>query len=134
MAQALKLLNVQSAMVVHGCGMDEISISGPTQIAHLRNGQITTETLDASQFGIPPAKQNDLHGGSLDDNAAITQGILENKLKGPPRDVVLINAAAALLMAKKANDIPHGLKLAEQSIQSQNAKNALKKLIEISNT
>jgi len=134
MVEALKLLGVRRAMVVHGDGMDEISISGPTQIAHLREGVITHDAIEPERLGITPASAGTLVGGSLGENAAITRDILDGSESGPRRDVVLINAAGALMVIEKAGSFEEGIKLAAESIAEGRAVEALEKLVEISNS
>ena len=134
MVEALKLLGVRRAMVVHGDGMDEISISGTTQIAHLHEGVIIHDAIEPERFGITSAFVETLAGGSVGENAAITRGILAGSETGPRRDVVLINAAGALMVAEKAGSFEEGIKLAAESIADGQAVEALEKLVEISNS
>ncbi len=134
MAEVLKLLGVQRAMVVHGDGLDEFTTCGPTDVAELRNGRISRHTLDYSDYGFAKAKVSDLAGGSLTDNVAITRGIIEGKDTGPRCDVVLFTAAAAIMIADKAPGLAEGIALARESISSGKAVQALNKLVEISNS
>jgi len=134
MAEALKLLGLQRAMVVHGDGMDEFSTSGPTDIVELRDGEISRHTLDYSDYGFAKSRQEDLRGGALADNVAITRGILAGKDKGPRRDVVVFTAAAALMICGKAPGLAEGIQLASESIDSGKAAQALEKFIEVSNS
>lgn len=134
MAEALKLLGVKRAMVVHGDGMDEISICGPTDIVELAGGQLNNYTVDCMEYGLARAGICDLTGGTLADNAAITLAILENKMAGPRRDIVLLNAAAAIMAGGKAPTLVEGIAMANMSIDSGQAIKTLKKLVEISNS
>jgi len=127
-AQALKRLGVKNAFVVHGHdGLDEISICAPTRISELNNDSIRTYDIFPELFFDKPADPKALIGGNAKENADITLQIL-NGAKGPKRDIVLINSAAALVAVGKAKDFHEGILLAKQSIDS---KNALKKLNEI---
>jgi len=121
-------------MVVHGDGMDEFSICGPTDVMELRDGNISKHTLDYSDYGIAKARVEDLTGGTFEKNVSITRGILENTLTGPCRDVVLFNAAAAIMVAGRAAGIAEGIQAADESIKNGKALQALEKLIEISNS
>ncbi len=134
MAESLKLLGVKRAMVVHGDGMDEISICGPTDIVELADGQLNNYTVDCMEYGLARAEICDLTGGTLEDNAAITLAILENKIAGPRRDIVLLNAAAAIMAGGKAPTLVEGIAMANMSIDSGQAIKTLKKLVEISNS
>ncbi|MCP4711028.1 MAG: anthranilate phosphoribosyltransferase [Planctomycetes bacterium] len=134
MAEALRLLGVNRAMVVYGEGLDEFTICGPTDTVELRGGEISNHTVDFSDYGIERAQVSDLAGGTLTDNVAIIQNILDNKLTGPCRDVVVFNAAAAIMMGSVAPGFVDAIKLAKESIDSGSAKNTLEKLIEISNS
>jgi len=134
MAEALKLLGASRAMVVHGQGIDEITTCGPTDMVELRDGQITSHVIDYSDYEMPLASVNDFTTSSLDENVALTRGILDNKVTGPCRDIVEFNAAAAIMLAGKAAGLMEAIELARQSINTGRAKQALEKLIEISNS
>lgn len=127
-AQALKLLGVSKAFVVHGHdGMDEITTTAPTRVTELKNGMIRSYDLDPIEFFGEYAAPSDLKGGSVDENAAITDSIL-NGDQGPKRDIVLLNSAAALVAACAADNIPSGLKMAAESIDKGAAKEKLNQL------
>jgi len=133
MAEVLRNLEVRHALVVHGTdGMDEISNTGPSKISELRDGKVKTYTVTPEQFGLPRAKINDLKGGTVEENARIAREILSGG-DGPRRDIVLLNAAAALLAAGKASDFVRGLELAAESIDSGAALEKLEKLMEFTN-
>jgi len=133
-AMVLDQLGVESACVVHGAGgMDEISTTGPTKITQLKKGSITTRVITPEDFGFPRRKLSDLKGGDAGYNAEITKKVLAGK-KGPHREIVLLNAAAALAAAGAAGDLHEGIKIAEQSIDSGSAMGKLEELIEISNS
>jgi anthranilate phosphoribosyltransferase len=123
MASVLKALGSRAAYVVHGHGrLDELSTTGPNRVSRfgvgLTNGQIVTETLDPQDLGFERATADDLCGGTPEENADITRAILSGGDRGPKRDVVLLNAAAALLVAGSVSDLPEGIRQAAQSIDS----------------
>lgn len=118
MALVLKELGSKAAWVVHGHdGVDEISISGPTFVAELKEGAIRTFEVTPATFGLTEAKLSDLAGGTAQDNARLIRGVLGGE-RGPKRDAVLINAAAALCIGELAASPVHGLELAARAIDS----------------
>jgi anthranilate phosphoribosyltransferase len=128
-AQALRLLGTKCAYVVHGHdGLDEISICAPTRISELRDGMIRTYDINPEQFFGQIASPETLTGGDPAANAVITRKILNGE-KGPCRDVVLINAAAALVVAGKTGQLTEGIQLAAQAIDSGAATEKLDSLI-----
>lgn len=132
LAEALLQLKVRRAMVVHGLdGLDEISTSAPTQISEVVDGKIHSFVLDATDYGIAPVDISEISGGSPEDNAVIITGILQGR-QGARRDLVLLNAAAALVVAEKAENIKEGLSLAAKSIDSGAALNKLDHLRRLS--
>lgn len=134
LAQALGELGVRRAYVVAAeDGMDEISTTSATRIAELWNGSVRTYDVKPEEFGLPRARLDDLRGGDAGVNAEIARAVLGGE-KGPRRDIVLINAAAALLAAGKAEDFPAGLALAAESIDSGAARAKLEALIRFSNS
>lgn len=130
MAEVLKLLGHESAMLVHGeDGIDEITSTGPTNISMLGgNGSIQTMKFEPDQVGYELANIRDIHGGTAAENAKIMQSMFNGK-KDPYRDVVVLNAAAGILVGGKASDFQEGVKLAEESIDSGAAKNVLDALV-----
>ena len=133
-AEALKMLGVPRAMIVHSDGLDEISIMGPTKILYLRDGDITAQTLDPTEYGIELADFEQLKGGDADGNARIVKDIISGKETGPKKDIVMLNAAAAIVVAQLADDFPEALQFADASIKEGKARAALDKLVEISNS
>jgi len=128
-ANALKLLGARRAFVVHGHdGMDEISVCAPTRVSELKDGLIRTYDITPEQVDIKQAGADELAGGDPQTNAGITNRILKGE-KGPGRDVVLLNAAAALVAAGKADDFKAGVRLAEGSIDTGAAQDKLQALI-----
>ncbi len=128
-ANALKLLGGRRALVVHGHdGLDEISVCAPTRVAELRDGLVTTYDLHPEQFFGSLADPATLAGGDAAANAEITRKILAGE-KGPRRNVVLINTAAALMAAGKAASLADGLGLAESALDSGAAAAKLEALV-----
>jgi len=129
-AMALHGLGVQSAMVVHGMdGLDEISLSGPTKISRLNEGEITTIFFDPSQVGMKLGRLDGIKGGDAADNARYLRDVLDG-VPGPRRDVTLLNAAAALIVAGRTNDFAQGVQLAAQTIDSGSARNKLRQYLD----
>jgi anthranilate phosphoribosyltransferase len=128
-AHALRLLGARRAFVVHGHeGLDEISVCAPTRVSELKDGMIRTYDLTPEQLLGRQARAGDLAGGTPSDNAKITLGVLSGE-KGPKRDIVVVNAAAALIAAGRAQDFPDGIRAAESAIDSGSAKEKLDALI-----
>ena len=128
LANVLKNLGSQRALVVHGGdGLDEITTTTTTQVSELSDGAVNTYTLDPTELGIPTAQPGDLKGGTPEENAEMTLSVLSGE-KGPKRDIVLLNAAAAIVAGGKAADIAAGLAVAEESIDSGQALERLEGL------
>ena len=133
-ANVLAALGAVRAMVVHAeDGLDELSTVSPTKVSQLAGGRVTTSTVIAEQFGLRPARMEDL----IVDSAAASAGVIRGVLAGTPgaaRDIVILNAAAGLVVADKAGDMASALPIAERSIDSGSAAGALDKLVRISNS
>ncbi|HJX31803.1 MAG TPA: anthranilate phosphoribosyltransferase [Thermodesulfobacteriota bacterium] len=133
-ANVLKNLGTKKALVVHGTdGLDEITLCGETRVTELSDGQIKTYNLTPRNFFEKTYTPEDFRGGTPKVNAQITQAILAGK-KGAPRDIVVSNAAAALLVGGMASNLTEGIKLAEEIIDSGQAENKLRQLVELSNS
>ena len=132
-AETLQMLGVKRAMVVHSCGLDEISTMGLTEIIHLKNGQFSSETLDPIYYGIPRTDYDSLAGGDAEANARIIKEILAGGETGAKKDIVVLNAAAAIMVAGLAEDLAHGIELADQAITNGSAAKCLESLVQISN-
>jgi anthranilate phosphoribosyltransferase len=132
MTEALKANGVSSAMVVHGeDGLDEITTTGTTHIAQLKDDEITEFRITPEQFGLQRAELENLSGGEPAENAAA----LSSLLNGNPsayRDIVLLNAGAAMMVSRQVKDISAGIERAAQSIDSGKAKSVLTRLAEFS--
>ena len=130
MAKVLGNLGVKQALVVHGLdGLDEISISDKTKVTHLKDGKIENYLIKPEDFGIKKGKKEDILGGSAEENAKIAIEILKSKEKGTKRNIVLLNAAAAIVVGGKASDLKEGAKLAAESLDSGAAYKKLEELI-----
>jgi anthranilate phosphoribosyltransferase len=128
LAEALVQLKIRRAMVVHGLdGLDEISTIAPTQVSEVMNGEIHSYQIDPADYGLATADPHSIDGGTPEENADITRGIL-NGSRGARRNLVLLNAAAALVVAEKAADLHEGIRLSEQSIDSGAALAKLEEL------
>ena len=133
LAEALSVLGARRALVVHGLdGLDEITISAPTRIAEVREGTVHTYEVTPEEFGMNRASLADISGGDAAENAAIIRQVLEAK-KSPRRDIVLLNTAAALVAAGRADHLKDALPLAENSIDSGAAQKRLHALIQFTN-
>ena len=133
MAQVLKALGAEAAWVAHGSdGLDEITTSGPTHIAALENGAVRTFEVNPEDIGIAKSKPEALRGGDAESNAAALRTVLKGT-KGPYRDIAVLNAAAALIVAGKAKDLKDGAALAVKSLDSGEAEGRLERLIKVSN-
>jgi anthranilate phosphoribosyltransferase len=132
MAEVLGRLGAERAWVVHGAGLDELTTAGRTQVAALEDGAVETFEIDAAAFGLPPARIADLRGGDPAHNARLMCALLEGA-RGPLRDVVLLNSAAALVVAGRAADLGEGLALAAHAIDSGAARKVLQDLVALTN-
>lgn len=133
LAHVLAGLGSRGAFVVHSHdGLDELTTTGLNRISVLESGQVITRTLDPSELGFAPASLSELAGGDAFENARITRGILEGRVHGAKRDTVVLNAAAALAAAGRAEDLAEGVRLAEHSLDSGAAAEALHALIDFS--
>jgi len=128
MAHTLAALGLQHGFVVHAAdGMDEISTTGSTLAFRIERGSVKRLTLQPEDFGVSRADASQLKGGDANCNAAIAREILAGG-EGAPRDIVIVNAAAALVAAGKAGDFREGVGLAEDSIDSGAARAKLEAL------
>jgi anthranilate phosphoribosyltransferase len=131
LARVLGALGAERAWTVHGSGMDELTTTGESQVAEWRDGQVRLFRITPEAVGLPRASLADLTGGTPAENAAALRGLLEGR-KGPYRDIVLLNAAAALLVGDKVETLSEGVELAGQVIDDGRALAALDKLVAIS--
>jgi anthranilate phosphoribosyltransferase len=130
LAEALSALGSERAWVVHGGGLDEMTTTGETSVAELREGQVRLFTVTPEAVGLKRVALADLTGGTPKDNAAALRRLLAGQ-KGPYRDIVTLNAAAAFLVGEKVETLRDGVTLAGQVIDDGRAQAALDKLVEI---
>ena len=133
LAEALSMLGLHRALVVHGSdGLDEITITGPTRIGEVREGRVQTYEVTPEEFDLPRATLDDISGGDAALNASLIRDVLAGK-KSARRDVVLLNAAAALVAAGRADHLRDAVPLAARAIDSGTALKKLEALISFSN-
>jgi anthranilate phosphoribosyltransferase len=133
LAEVLNKLGSRSAFVVYGEGsLDEISIIGKTQVSQLKDGQVNTYTIEPENFGLPRAELSDIRGGDAQENARIVLGVLKGE-PGARRDMVLLNAAAALVAAERARDFRAGITQAAEAIDTGRALEKLEGMKRITN-
>lgn len=133
MANVLKNLGSKRAFVVHGMDtLDEITITGKTKVSELKDKKVSTYYIEPGDFGMKAAGIEYIKGGDSDENARIVRKVIEGE-KGPRQDIVLLNASAAFVAGGLAKDFKEGIKIAKDSIQSGNAKEKLRQLIEFTN-
>ncbi|HSZ60970.1 MAG TPA: anthranilate phosphoribosyltransferase [Terriglobales bacterium] len=134
LAEALSMLGLRRALVVHGCdGLDEITITAPTRIAEVRDGQVRSYEVTPEEFGLQRATLDDLAGGDASLNAKLIREVLAGE-KSPRRDVVLLNAAAALVAAGRADHLRDAIPLAAEAIDSGAAQKKIEALAAFSNS
>jgi anthranilate phosphoribosyltransferase len=121
-------LGTDHAMVVHGDGIDEITVSGVTKVAEVRQGEIHEYTINPEEFGIRLSPLSSLAGHSPAGNATLIRRLLSGE-QGPARDVVLLNAGAAIYLGDKAGSLAEGISLAEKAIDSGRAAEKLDELV-----
>lgn len=133
MARVLGNLGSHRAWLAHGSdGLDELTTTGPSFVAELRNGEVTTFEVTPEQAGLPTARPDDLKGGDAATNAAAMRAMLGGE-RGPYRDIVLLNSAAALLVAERVGDLREGVEMARAAIDGGAAQEVLERLVRISN-
>lgn len=128
LAEVLRTLASERAFVVHGLdGLDEISTTGPTQVSELKGGTVSTYEITPEDLGIARASADDLAGGNAETNAAILRRVLNGE-PGPRLDIVLLNAAAAIVAGGAADDLPAAMELARETVDSGRAVEKLEEL------
>jgi len=133
LAKVLVKLGCQRGFVVHGQdGMDEITLTGPTRVAEINEGKVTLSTIEPEDFGLRRCLLSDLQGGDAEENAAIVRDVLAGA-EGPKRDVVLLNAAYALVAAGIVESVDAGLQKAGNMIDEGLAKAKLEGLVNLTN-
>ncbi|WP_213818216.1 anthranilate phosphoribosyltransferase [Garciella nitratireducens] len=130
LGEVLLKLGRERALVVHGNdGMDEITITTKTTVTEVKNGKVYDYTIDPLEYGIPLCTKQEIQGGDAKENATIILEILKGK-KGPKRDIVVLNAAAALYVGNAVEDFQEGILLAQELIDSQKAYHKLQQIIQ----
>ena len=134
LAEALSMLGLRRAVVVHGLdGLDEITITGPTRIAEAREGVVKSYEVEPEEFGMQRASLQDIAGGDAKQNAEIIRAILRGE-QSPCRDVVVLNAAAALVASGRVDHLSDAIPIAQKSIDSGSATEKLSALIRLSSS
>jgi anthranilate phosphoribosyltransferase len=134
LGQVLAGLGCRRGFVVHGDdGMDELTLTGPTRVAEIRDGRVTLTTVTPEQFGFHRCALSELQGGDALQNAAIVRAVLSGE-PGPKRDVVLLNAAFALVAAGVADTVATGIDRARGAIDSGAARGKLEQLVSLTNS
>jgi anthranilate phosphoribosyltransferase len=132
MIRVLQDLGHERALVFYGeDGLDELTTTGPSRVFELKEGSVKEYELDPKDLGLGRSRPEDLRGGTPDENAALLLRVLDGE-PGPHREVVVLNAAAAILAAGKADSWPHAMSVARQSLDSGRAKQTLTRLVETS--
>lgn len=131
MVEALRSQGLTHAWVVHGDGLDELTTTGRSRVLSLADDSITEFVVDPAALGLQPATADDLRGGDPDENALAIRRVLDGD-RGPHRDIVLLNAAAGLVVAGVAPDLPGGLEAAGRAIDDGGARVSLERLVEVS--
>jgi len=131
-AQVLGNLGTKYALVVHGAdGLDELSTTGPSKVSELKDGEVKSYKVEPEEFGLRRARPSDILGGDVSENVCITKAILNGE-KGPKRDIVVFNAAGAILVGGKAKNLRGAIELAQKSIDSGAAIKKLNELVKLS--
>jgi len=132
MVRVLKDLGHERALVFYGeDGLDELTTTGPSRVFELRDGRVSEYEVDPGDLGLARSRAEDLRGGTPAENAKLLRQVLDRE-SGPRRDVVLLNAAAAVLAAGRADGWPAALAVARESLDSGRAQNVLDRLVETS--
>jgi anthranilate phosphoribosyltransferase len=132
MAEVLGRLGAERAWVVHGAGLDELTTAGVTKIAEFNDGRVIEFEIVPEEAGLKPARADDLKGGEPAHNAALMRDLLGGA-RGPLRDIVLLNSAAALVVAGKADTLRDGAEIAAHAIDSGAAQLVLDRLVAATN-
>jgi anthranilate phosphoribosyltransferase len=133
LAQVLGKLGAERAWVMHGSdGLDELTTTGPSKVAEWAEGRVRSFEIAPEQVGLKRAQPEELRGGDAATNAAALRALLDGAT-GPYRDIVLLNAGAALLVAGKAERLQDGMRLAAEVIDNGHARHVLDRLVEITN-
>ena len=134
LAHSMKAMGVKRGMIVCGCdGMDEITLTGTTHISEIKDDNVTSYDINPADYGLKITDAEQLKGGNGEENAETTKAILAGKETGAKRDIVLLNAGAAIYCAGIADTLAEGIEKAKESIDSGKALEVLNKLVEFTN-
>lgn len=134
LAHSMKAMGVRRGMIVCGCdGMDEITLTGTTHISEIKDDNVTSYDINPADYGLKITDAEQLKGGNGEENAETTKAILAGKETGAKRDIVLLNAGAAIYCAGIADTLAEGIEKAKESIDSGKALEVLNKLVEFTN-
>ena len=134
LAHSMKAMGVKRGMIVCGCdGMDEITLTGTTHISEIKDNNVTSYDINPADYGLKITDAEQLKGGNGEENAETTKAILAGKETGAKRDIVLLNAGAAIYCAGIADTLAEGIEKAKESIDSGKALEVLNKLVEFTN-
>ena len=133
LANVFKILGLERAIVAHGDpGLDELSTLGKTKVSELKDGEVNTYFIKPEEFGLSIAREEDIAGGSVKDNAKILTDILSGEDTGPRSDITLLNAAAGILVGGVADNLTEGMEVAKDSLESGKAQKKLEELVKFS--
>jgi len=131
LANVFKLLGLERAIVAHGDpGLDELSTLGKTKVSELKEGNVKTYFIEPEDFGLSIAKEEDISGGTVKENAEILTKILSGEDTGPRRDITLLNAAAGILVGGVADNLTEGMEVARETLESGKAYKKLQEFVE----
>jgi anthranilate phosphoribosyltransferase len=130
LANVLNILGSERALVVHGCGLDEITNTGETTVSELKDGSVKSYSLNPQDLGYSKAKPEEIAGGMPFENAEKLVGVLKGQ-RSPARDIVAINSGAALYVSGKATSIRDGARLAEEALDSGKALSLLERMVKL---
>ncbi len=133
MAEVLGRLGAERVWVVHGEGLDELTTTGTTSVAAFDRGELRTFTVEPEALGLPRARLDDLKGGDPETNARLMRDLFAGA-RGPLRDVVLLNSAAAIIVGGRAQDLEEGIAVAREAIDSGAARRVLENLVTLTNS
>ena len=130
LARVLLMLGTESATVVHGMGMDEITNTGETMVSELKDGVVKSYSLMPQDLGYPLARQQDIAGGLPEDNARKLMAVMKGE-KSAARDIIAMNGGAAVYISGRAPNLKEGAKMAEEAIDSGKALDVLRRMVEM---
>jgi anthranilate phosphoribosyltransferase len=130
LANVLRILGTERAMIVHGCGMDEITNTGKTQVSELKGGEVRSYSLQPQDFGYLAAKPEEIAGGTPEENARKLVRVMQGE-RSRARDIIAMNAGAAVYISGKASTLAEGMMMAEAALDSGKAMETLKRMVDM---